>query len=246
MEFINGDIVGYALVSCAVAALAFGIVTLDGLLVAVSAVASLVSLLVLKMWPALESLFIKRTNIIQVLNGFELGNEREAAIAVTPDGHTATCAARIDSFSGVELGRERLEAIVAHTGAPFRFVMQVEKLDAKGITERFETRKRMREIELSRLPNQDSGRQVIKAQRLKNDISRIEHDIAAVSSGLPLRLSAYMMTSAAAPERRVANDAARMQVRALATELGAIGIACSILTGGELLSLLRFDATVSH
>ncbi len=245
MEIQYGDIAVYALASCTIAALVVGVLTLDAALTAAAAVSALASAIVLKMWPIIESLLIKRTNIVQVLNGFELGDEREAAIAVTENGHTATCAARVDSFTGAELGRERLEAIVARTGAPFRFVIQVEKLDVKGIMEKLETRRHMREIELSRVPNQNSGRTLVKVQRLKNDISRIEHDIAAIGRGLPLKLAAYIMTSATSPERRSANEMAKAQVRALTSELGALGIGCSILTGGDLLSLLRFDAMVS-
>lgn len=245
MELRYGDVIEYALVSFTAAALVLGAVTLDSMLIAVSSAAALASLIILKMWPIIESLVIKRTNIVQVLNGFELGGDREAAVAMTDVGYTATCAADIESFSGVSLGKERLEAVIAHTGAPFRFSIQVERLDTREVMEGLETQKHMREIAISRLPNQGSGKATMKMQRLKNEISRIEHDISALGAGLPLRLAAYVMTSAAAQGRLAANNAAKAQIRAIVSELEAVGISCRILTGSELLSLLRFDSSVA-
>ena len=238
-----GSIVEYALVGSTLAALVLGAITLNIALIACASIAAMVSILVLKLWPVIEGLTIKHTNVIQLLGEFELAGDRESATAMIDGSYTATSAARVVGAPEATLGQERLEAIVARTGAPFRFVVQVERFDPKGFIERMETRRRMREIELSRLPA-GSGRGLVKARRLKSEIAMIEHEIEAIGSGVPLKLGAYVTTSAAAPTRRLAEDSASAQIRALVSELGAVGVACSVLAGGELLKLLRFDAVV--
>ncbi|MCL5099813.1 MAG: hypothetical protein M1158_01685 [Candidatus Marsarchaeota archaeon] len=244
MKDSYSSIVEYVLVGGTIAALALGAITLDIALIACASIAAMASLLVLKLWPVIESLVIKRTNMIQLLGEFELSGDRESATAIIDSGYSATGAAKVIGAPEAELGRERLEAIVARTGAPFRFVVQVEKFDPKGFVEKMETRRRMREIELSKVTERNSGMGLVKTRRLKNEISMIEHELEAIGAGLPLRLSAYVATSAAMPTKRAAEDSARAQIRALAAELGALGVECSVVTGNELIRLLRFDAVV--
>ena len=102
-----GSIVEYALVGSTLAALVLGAITLNIALIACASIAAMVSILVLKLWPVIEGLTIKHTNIIQLLGEFELAGDRESATAMIDGSYTATSAAAVVGAPDAVLGRER-------------------------------------------------------------------------------------------------------------------------------------------
>ena len=76
---------------------------------------------------------------------------------------SAVSAAILRDFPSKEISRDNIERIISSSNSPFRFVVQVEKLNTGKITDDLKTKRRMKEIELSKAKAKkgtDSGKVV--------------------------------------------------------------------------------------
>jgi len=200
-----------------------------------------------KMWYLIEAKIIEKTNLVQLFNGFELDGSRSAIISRVANGYTSTSAARVDSLGSVAVDRERVERLIEHLNSPFKLVLQVERFDASKLLERLETKRSIKEIELSRVHGPSSGKGLITSNRLKSEISHLEQEIAGIKGGgMPLKLSYYMMTCATAQSRYKAEELSRMQLGELVSEFDAtFGTKSSVLSSDSLLKLMKFDSMIA-
>ncbi len=237
----------HALVVACFVAMALGAATLNPYVVSFAAAVSLSALIVHKMWGIIEARIFEGTNLVQVFGGFEISGNRSAIISRAANRYTATSAARVVSLGSTTIDRDKIENMIAHTNFPFKLVMHVERVGVARLLERLQTKKGMREIELSRIERPGSGRGLVAANRLKNEISLLEHEIEGIKSGgMPLRLAYYIMTSAVSESRHRAEEEALMQIRGLSSEFdAAFGAKSSLLSGEEMVKMMRFDSAVS-
>ncbi len=244
MELQKDIIIEYMVVAIPALALALSLLTLNEYLIALTGVLALALFVVYELWPIIEAQVFEHTNFIQLFNGFELSGSRTAAIAQTGTGYTATAGARLESLGNTDMDRQKVEKLIANINAPFKMVLQVERLNAVKMLEGLQTKKGIKEIELSRLLNPKTGRGLLTANRLKAEISFLEQEIRSIANGgMPLKLSYYLMTSARAGERHAARQAAELQLKALVPEFDAtFGTRSAILSGNDLIELMRLDS----
>src|SRR5271157_4684573 len=107
------------------------IATLDVLLIAACLVTILVIALLYRLWYVIEAVIFRHTNLVELSRGYELSGARETAIRKLNGTFSATAAALLttDAKRGIDI--DHVENIVQHAGAPFKFVLQVERLSAK-------------------------------------------------------------------------------------------------------------------
>jgi len=236
--------IAYVFIALEVIALALAIFTLNFYLILLSSLIALLAFAVYKLWYIIENELFKHTGVIQLLNGYELSDERIAAVIRQDDLYSATAAAIIESIES-SIDKDKLESIIAHLNVPFKLVAHIEKLNTKKLLEKMQTKKSMKEIELSKV-GQSSGKEVLKANRLKTEIQHLEHELEQISSGgIPLKLVYYIMTSAFANSKYKAVELARAQLRDLTGNFDSVFNSKSrMLQGIELLQMLRFDSVM--
>ncbi len=195
-----------------------------------------------------DALIFRRTSLIQVVDSCELNGERSTAVRRLGGRYCATAAALLKTGPTERIEREKIEGIIANSRCQFRFVTQVETVDIGKLLDRLNTRMSMNEIALGRLSGRNEKGNIVKINRLKREIEHTKGEIEKISTGgAPLRVSQYIMTSAVSDNRFAAQERAKSQVRELVGEFGALlGSKAEILSGNELLEVLKFDSGASR
>ncbi len=239
------DLVLYWFVGVSSACIAAAISLANAPLVALGSVSALTGIGLHKGWDIIEPMLLKRSGMVQILNGYELSGDRKVAVLAAGNGFTATAAALLDTSKTRELDRERLEEIIGRAGVPFKLVMIARPLDTSKVLDRLRTAQYRTEIELSRMYG--NGADEVKIRHAKAKLGAIEEDISSITSGkAPLKVLHYVMHAAHSTGRFMAQEEAISGLAALAGAFdAALGTRSKVLAGGELMDALRFDAMVA-
>lgn len=231
----------YLIISVMIASLALSIVTFNPYLIILCAVLSFIALFAYFLRDELEALVFKKTNLVQVIDGFELESDRTTATRRTSSGFTATASAVLCGSSENEIKRENIESIIVHSNAPFKFVIHAERMNTTKIIDKLKTERMIKEIYIGKAKSGDSA----KVKALEREAEILEKEINAISSGaIPITVSSYIMTSAFAEGKFAARERARAQIRELSGEFSALlGARFEPVSGNELIRLLKFDST---
>lgn len=219
------------------------ILTLNIFIIALTSAFILASVVLYKLWYVIDALIFSHTNLVEIFNGYELSRDRTSAIRRINDVISATTVSLLEANSAAEIDKSKIENIIAHINYPFKFVMQVERLNVNKIADRLETSRSMKEIELSRI-DQPSNKKTLKANQLKREIEQLQHDINAIKIGeTPVRLVYYIMTSSISESVYEAEERAKSQIRELSSQFDALLKSKSkVVTGNELIDLLKLDS----
>lgn len=191
----------------------------------------------------IDSLIFKHSNLVQIVNNFELSNDRTAALRKLDGNFSATAAALLENSSRNGIDREKIENIISNLHFPFKFILQIEYINIKKLLDKIETKRNIKEIELAKIKNSKGNDPKINA--LKREIEQMERDISQLSTGSPLKISQYLMTSALSENKFSAQERAKGQIRELGSHFSAItGSKLQVLEGNELLDLLEFDSSI--
>lgn len=200
---------------------------------------------VYRFWFVFDTLVFRHTNLIQVFDGYELSGERRCAIRRINGKVSVTCASVLDTTGSSEIDRQKIENIISHIDYPFKFTMQVERLDYAKIIDRLQTKRNMKEIELTRLSGarkRDPG----KESRIKREIEQLEHDIKSIGFGqMPLKAVYYIFTTAVSESKYDAEEKAKSQIRELTSQFDALlNSKGRIVNGTELLDIMKIDSSM--
>jgi hypothetical protein len=200
-------------------------------------------LILFKGWNMIEVLIFKHTNIIQMLDGFELSGSRQTASIRDGSAYTSISAAELRPTSDSEVDRDKLEKLIGTIGFPFRISTYVKRFKADKMIEKLQVKRKMKEIELSRIHNQKSGKGMLKASRLKEEISYLSHELSQIQNGgIPLEMRYYVVTASTASVKYKADEEALSNLKEVLSGLSSIfGAESSILSGTELMKLIKFD-----
>jgi hypothetical protein len=193
-----------------------------------------------KLWDVFEAVVIKKTGIVQIMGDYELEADRLSAVRGKDSGFSAVSAAILKDFPTKEINRENIERIISSSNSPFKFVVQVEKLNTGKITNDLKTKRRMKELELSRAR---SKKGTDSSKVVERELELIESEIKSISTGaVPLKTSIYLMSFASSESRFAAQERAFSQIKELAGEFSAVlGAGFEVLEGNDLISVIRSD-----
>ena len=219
------------------------VLTFNIVVICAASFALLMSAIVLRMWDILDSFVFRHTNLIQLFNGFELSGDRRSAVRKSNGMAFATAVAALRIAGDGELGRDKIESIIARTEYPFKFTMQVERLNITKLLDRLNTRRNIIDIELARL-DPKSQKHMQRQARLKREMEQIDNDIKNITTGeMPLKLVYYLATTAASESTYDAEERARSQIRELSSKFDALlGSKSEMVSGDELLAVMRIDS----
>ena len=231
----------YLVIIILISSLALSIATFNPYLIMLCAALSFTALFAYFLRDELDAMVFKKTNLVQVIDGFELEADRSTATRRTASGFTATASAVLFGPSDHEIKRENIESIIAHSNAPFKFVIHAERMNTSKIIDKLKTERRIKEIYISKAKNGDSA----KVKALEREAELLEREINAISSGaIPIKVSSYLFTSAFAEGKFAARERARAQIRELSGEFSALlGARFEPVSGNELVRLLKFEST---
>jgi hypothetical protein len=228
--------------ACCIAAIA-SIITFNPYLIAITPLLGILFLILFKGWNIIEALLFKHTHIIQMFDGFELSGSRLTAVAREGGIYTSVSAAELVPTSNSEIDRDKLERLIRNFGFPFRLSTYVKRFKTDKIIEKLQVRRKMKEIELSRIHNQKSGTGMLKAARLKEEISCLNHELSQIQGGgVPLEMRYYVVTASSANLKYKADEEALSNLKEVLSGLNAIlGTESAILSGPELIKMIKFD-----
>jgi hypothetical protein len=220
------------------------IFTLNAVVIIASLLIALLSVALYRLHYVIDSLIFKKTNLIQLMGDYELRGERTVAVRKLGGKFSATAAALLEANPKTGLEKEKIENIIASSHIPFKFVLQIETVNLEKLIDKLETSRGMKEIELGRMDHSKGN--ILKANSLRREIEQINQEILAIGTGgKPLRASQYIMTSSVSDSRFGAGERAKSQIRELSSQFSAmLGIKSSILSGNDLIDVLRFDSVV--
>ena len=193
----------------------------------------------------IDSFVFKKTNLVQILDGYEVSGDRGVAIRKTDKGYCATAAALLkNNSSNGRISRENVENIISNSHSPFKFVMQIERINIDKLLDSMKTKRGMLEIELGKVSL--SGANSAKSNVLKRHIDQLNSEIGQISTGgAPLKLAQYIMTSAVSESGFTAQEKAKSQLREITAEFSALaGSKAEILSGNDLVDILKFDSVI--
>lgn len=233
-------IIVYVLIAIAAISSIASIISLNLYLTIISISLTICLFFLYQLWDIFEAVIIKRTGVVQMVGDYELEGDRFAAIRKKELHFSAVSAAILKSFPSKEISRENIERIISSSNSPFRFVVQVEKLNANKITDDLKTKRRMKELELSKAKTKKGAD---SSKVVEREIELIESEIKSISSGaIPLKTNIYIMSAASSESRFMAQEKAHSQIKELAGEFSAVlGSGFEVLSGADLISTLRLD-----
>jgi hypothetical protein len=231
----------YILLALSGIAVIASILTLNIFVIAISVILIFASVVVYKLWYVIDSLVFKHTNLIELFNGYELSKDRNSAIRRKDGRIISTTAALLSAEKEESIEKGDIENIIAHINYPFKFVMQVEKLNVHRIMDRLQTERSLKEIELSRLDNNKSS---VRINQLRRELELIQHDMNAIKTGdTPIKLTRYILTTSVSDTFYDAEERAKSQIRELSSQFDALLKSNSrIIVGTELIELLQLDS----
>jgi hypothetical protein len=242
---LKQKIVPALIVSMLVFLAVLSITTLNPYVIVAASSITLVSLFAYKLWYVIEAYVFQHSNIIELVCGYELKHDRSAAIRYYNGRFSAVAAAHLEVGTEVQLDGKKIENIIQHTAYPFKFSLQVERMELAPLLNKMQTKRSMLEIELSRI-DVKKQKNIPHTEMIRRRIEQIDSDIMRISSGdVPVKASFYVMSSASSQNEYDAEEKAKSQIRELSSHFDALlGSRSKKMEGEELLSLLQFDSSM--
>ncbi len=206
-------------------------------LAALASLVVLISAVYLNSGHIVNNLLVKRSNIIEIYNGFRLDNNLESAVKRIGDEYRAVSIALLNPGKVDTAMHDAIKALIESVHEPFEFSIMLKEADGKKMIESLDTKRRMKEILLARL---DSGKQD-RINALKREIDILGTEIQNVRKGgkaldVILKLCAFGSSVNGTGAARESSAGIKRVADAFSS---ALGMDYEILRGEELLNFIE-------
>lgn len=194
-----------------------------------------------------DAFLFRHGNFVEKIGVYELSGEREVAIRRAGNKYIATACVVVRMKDGAgQLERSDVEGLISRLAFPFKFTLAVERVNIKKMLDALQTRRSLKEIELTRIEDANKGRGLARSIRAKRELEILDHDIKSISTGsTPLKVTYYARISAENEKRFAAEEEAISRAKALAAALDGIMSSSSTIAKGRVLeSMLLFDTAM--
>ncbi|MEM0154713.1 MAG: hypothetical protein QW814_02660, partial [Methanothrix sp.] len=156
-------------------------------------------------------------------------------ISRSNNGYTAIAVSSINGPGNGKLDRDSMESIISKTEFPFKFMASIERVDLKNFMEKLQTKKRIKEIQLSRLDKSLPKSAVIEA-RLKAEISHLSDELEDfMAGGTPVNVHYYLMVSEYGDNAYAAQNSAKIAIKQVSSLFDSVlGSTSKVLKGVEV------------
>ena len=232
----NNRIYAYMIYAVSIGVLALSLLSYNLLGIIVVATLAFLSVAYMNSGHIINSVAMKRLRVIEICGGYHVSGSTHSAIKRNGSMYNSVSVAVLKPNSKIE-GQSRIfEELLDKIKIPFEFSISVRKLDRKKVIESLETRRRMKELELSR----SDGPDYKSASMIKRQIRAIENEISIISEGNEPIEALVKLKSFASGETEA--EAARMSFRQLEQIANLVASSFKldyvIATGEDILDLL--------
>ena len=198
----------------------------------ISAILLLLSAIYLNSGHMINNMLIKRSKVIIIKNGYKLGRNFSSAVIRNGDSYIGISIAEFIVNKPVD--KSSFEPIINNIKDPFEFSISLREVDRTRLIESLETKKRVKEISLSRI----EPKMYNKINQVKKEIEVIEKEMANITSGgRSLEVSIKVKAIKNSTERMEAeSEPPRSIIRIANAFCTNLGLDYRILAGEELLA----------
>ncbi len=177
---------------------------------------------------------LRRSLVVEIRNGYRLSSALSSAVRRTGPAYLSVSVASMALRGGEGAGGNEMQSLLESLGEEFEFSIRVREVGKRKLLEGLETRRRMREIALARLPQGAYDR----ANALRREIAVLDGEISAVRA-MAKALDVTVRVSAFARSEDEA-EAARLSLASLAHVADSFSAVLkteyTVLAGEELLA----------
>jgi hypothetical protein len=196
-------------------------------------------------WDIIEAVIFKRTGVIEVLSGYTVSGDMDSAVFRKDNHYSALAVARVENLGGGKFDQSRFDKIIIGLGFPFRISIQLEKMDTRHITEKLQTKKRMKEIKISNIGTV-TNREEMEKRRLTQEVAHLQNQISEIEKGGAALIFSYnLLCTGKGKTSSLAEAEAVSRLRRLCSEFdSAFGSSSRHLRRKELVSFIEMEMLV--
>ncbi|MDE1768434.1 MAG: hypothetical protein KGH64_03590 [Candidatus Micrarchaeota archaeon] len=223
----------YLFYALALATLTLSILSLNIYLISISSLLLFAAAIFLHSGHVINNLLIKRSRIIEIKNGYKLSRNLAAASRQYGRAYCSIAIALLRPRQGFIYKSENIKDLIEGIKEPFEFSISLQEVDKKGMLDSLESKRRMKEIYLSRLkPNSYD-----KINSIRRQIEVIDSEMSnIIKSGKSFQVLMKIKAISKSDNEYESELAASKSIEMLANKFSAsIGLDYQILKGEELL-----------
>ena len=204
-----------------------------GIILIISAVLMLIASIYLNSGHIVNNLLIKRSKVIIIQNGFELGRKLSSVVRKAGDSYIGMSVATFTINKTIQDTNGIFESIINNIKEPFEFSISMKEVDRQRLIESLETKKRMKEIQLSRT----NPKMYNKINQIRKELEVIGKEISNITKGdKSLEVIVKLKAIKASGDRMEAElEPPKIIVRIANTFATSLGLEYKVLSGEELL-----------
>lgn len=178
----------------------------------------------------------RKFNINLTQEGYLLSENLKVAVKKEKEEFKAICISVLHSTYKISGQSEKFEEIIAKSRFPFEFSVQVGEIESKKIIASYETKRRIKEIEISRTDPKKSD----SLSKLNRELEVIEGEIVQLASGVTPTKALFKLKSSGkgASQSQAANLALSRMSTLLTLFSTTYNLSAKELVGEELLANL--------
>lgn len=206
-------------------------------LIAVTSILLLLSAIYLNSGHIVNNILIKRSNIVEIYNHYKLSSELDSAVKKIGNGHHALSIAFFRIEKPNNASNDAIKALLETLHESFEFGILVKEADKEKMIETLDTKRRMKEITLSRIDSKHQD----KINALKREIDILAAEIQNIrKSGKALEVLAKIISFGNSENEAEAAREASKNIKRIADSFSAaLGVDYKIIKGEELLNVLE-------
>jgi hypothetical protein len=215
--------------SSALAAMA-AIVTFSPIIATFSIIFILSGALIHSHGRIINNLLVSRSAIIEVYNGYKLHPNLNSAVKCSGNLYSSVSVAEMPNTNAA--ANMDLRKLAENSSFPFEVAVRIEEMDKRKFIEPLETRKKRKEILLSRLASKNSP----KALELSRTISILDDEISSIASSPSiLHMKLLLRTFSVSESEHSAAKESSENMKALASRVSSLtGSDINIIKGEEI------------
>jgi hypothetical protein len=212
------------------------IISYNEYLIILSSLLLLTAAILLHSGHIVNNALIKRSKIIEINNGYRLNQNLTSASKRIGKTYVSIAIAIIRPRSGFNYKSEAMKELLESVKEPFELSISLSEVDKKRIIDSLETKRRVKEIAMSRLKSNSYD----KINNLKRHIELIDNEMANISAGgksfdVSIRLTAISKSDSAYESELSASK----NIEMLANKFSAsMGVDYEIVKGEELFNFI--------
>lgn len=240
---LDGRLYSYAFYAAAVAMFVASVLSFNAYLLALALVLLSLAALSYSSGHLLNNFILGSKGAATGLyGGFSVRERLSSAVRKNGDNYLSISSALLCKNGSEETACETVETLVSNVNFPFEFTLGIASIDKNRLLEGLETKRRLKEIEISRIDPKKCDR----LNLLKRELNLIEEEINAIRANKPLAIMARIRTFCLSrSELEAARESERNIDQLTGMFSSMLGFDCEILKGEDLLKEVSYQRDIA-